>query len=138
MKLTPIASAPDLIHFAADDADGTRLPFSPALQSGRLIFVSGQASTDESGAIVAGTFEQEFRRSFANLEAVLVAAGSGLKRVIQVRSYVRDAANLSLYNALYREIFESPFPTRTTITGCLPETLHFEVECVALANEVTA
>jgi 2-iminobutanoate/2-iminopropanoate deaminase len=107
------------------------LPFSAVVECNGLLFVSGQASTDETGAIVAGTFEEEFRRSVANMEALLLAAGSDLEHIVQVRSYIRDAANVGLYNQLYREVFRAPYPARTTITGCLPPTLHFELECVA-------
>lgn len=111
----------------------TPLPFSLATKVGNLIFVSGQASVDKSGKIVSGTFEEEFRRSMENLRHILEAAGSGLDRVVQVRSYVRDAENLALYNQLYREYFSEPYPARTTLTGCLAS-LQFEIECVAVVK----
>jgi 2-iminobutanoate/2-iminopropanoate deaminase len=113
----------------------TPLPFSLVTQVGDLIFVSGQASVDENGAIVSGTFEEEFRRSLENLRKVLEAAGSGLDKVVQVRSYVRDPQNVKLYNELYREYFKEPLPARTTLTHCLPEVLHFEIECIAVVGE---
>lgn len=111
----------------------TALPFTPVVRFGALLFVSGQASTNAGGAIVPGSFEEEFQRSVDNLERLLTGAGSSLGRIVQVRAYVRDPANLPLYNRLYRERFAAPFPARTTLTGCLPETLHFEIECVAVA-----
>jgi 2-iminobutanoate/2-iminopropanoate deaminase len=114
----------------------TPLPFSLATQVGNLIFVSGQASVDENGAIVSGTFEEEFRRSLENLKKVLEAAGSSLDKVVQVRSYVRDPQNVRLYNELYREYFKEPLPARTTLTHCLPEVLHFEIECIAVTGGV--
>jgi 2-iminobutanoate/2-iminopropanoate deaminase len=114
------------------DTPTSHLPFSPAVQVGDLIFVSGQASVDATGAIVADTFEGEFRRSVENLRKVLEAAGSDLKHVVQTRNYVRDPANVSRYNELYREYFSAPFPARTTITLCLPPTLHYEIECIAV------
>ena len=110
----------------------SHLPFSPAVQVGDLIFVSGQASVDGSGAIVADTFEGEFRRSVENLRKVLESAGSDLKHVVQTRNYVRDPANVARYNELYREYFSAPYPARTTITNCLPTALQFEIECVAV------
>ena len=110
------------------------LPFSPATKVGNLLFVSGQASTDENGNRVPDTFEGEFRRAVENLRRIVEAAGSGLDRVVQVRSYLRDAENLSLYNTLYREYFKEPFPARTTLTGCL-ENLQFEIDCVALVGD---
>ena len=80
------------------------------MRVGDLIFVSGQASVDATGKIVADTFEGEFRRSVENLRKVLETAGSDLKHVIQTRNYVRDAANVPRYNELYREYFSAPFP----------------------------
>jgi len=112
----------------------SHLPFSPAVRVGDLIFVSGQASVDEKGAIVQDTFEGEFRRSVENLRKVLESAGSDLKHVVQTRNYVRDPANVARYNELYREYFSAPFPARTTITHCLPEILHYEIECIAVAK----
>ncbi len=110
----------------------SHLPFSPATRVGDLIFVSGQASVDEKGAIVQDTFEGEFRRSVENLRKVLESAGSDLQHVVQTRNYVRDPANVARYNELYREYFKAPFPARTTITHCLPEILHYEIECIAV------
>ena len=110
----------------------SHLPFSPAVQVGELIFVSGQASVDAKGAIVADSFEGEFRRSVENMRKVLESAGSDLKHVVQTRNYIRDPANVARYNELYREYFSAPFPARTTITNCLPATLQFEIECIAV------
>ena len=111
------------------------LPFSPAVVVGDLIFVSGQASVDEKGAIVSDTFEGEFRRSVENLRRVLESAGSDLAHVVQTRNYVRDAEEVPLYNQLYREYFSEPFPARTTITNCLPAALRYEIEAVAVLRK---
>lgn len=116
----------------AKDTPVSHLPFSPAVKVGDLIFVSGQASVDASGKIITDSFEGEFRRSIENMRKVLEAAGSDLRHVIQTRNYVRDAADVPRYNELYREYFAAPFPARTTITNCLPPTLKYEVECVAV------
>ncbi|HRE83606.1 MAG TPA: RidA family protein [Opitutaceae bacterium] len=115
------------------DTPTSHLPFSPAVRVGDLIFVSGQASVDAEGKIVPDTFEGEFRRSVENLRKVVEAAGSDLKHVVQTRNYVRDASDVARYNELYREYFSAPFPARTTITNCLPATLRFEIECIAVA-----
>jgi 2-iminobutanoate/2-iminopropanoate deaminase len=82
---------------------------------------------------VSDTFEGEFRRSVENMRKVLQAAGSDLAHVVQTRNYVRDAEELPLFNRLYREYFSAPFPVRTTITNCLPPSLRYEIECVAVA-----
>lgn len=130
MNLAAEEVEPGIKHWTFDDVD-RRLPFSAVVEVSGLLFVSGQASTDGTGAIVPGTFEEEFKRSVANLEALLIAAGSDMEHIVQVRCYIRDAVNIGLYNQLYREAFRQPFPARTTITGCLPPALHFELECIA-------
>lgn len=117
------------------DTPVSHLPFSPVARVGDLVFVSGQASVDATGKIISDTFEGEFRRSVENLRKVLQTAGCDLNDVIQTRNYVRDAANVPLYNQLYREYFAAPFPTRTTITNCLPPTLHYEIECIAVVKK---
>lgn len=112
----------------------SHLPFSPAVRVGDVVYVSGQASVDATGKIVSDTFEGEFRRSIENMRLVLQAAGCDLKDVVQTRNYVREAADVPRYNELYREYFSAPFPARTTITNCLPPTLKYEVECIAVAK----
>jgi 2-iminobutanoate/2-iminopropanoate deaminase len=109
----------------------SHLPFSPCVAVGDLIFVSGQASVDKSGAIVNDSFEGEFRRSLENLRSVLRSAGCDLSHVVQTRNYVDNPADLPLYNQLYREYFSEPFPARTTIVNCLGGALKYEVECIA-------
>jgi 2-iminobutanoate/2-iminopropanoate deaminase len=122
---------PNVSHPRNPDTPSPDLPFSPAVVVGELIFVSGQASVDASGQIVSGTFEREFRRSVENLRKVLESAGSDLAHVIQTRTPVRDAGELSLDNNLYREYFSEPYPARTTITNCLPPALRYELEAIA-------
>ena len=123
----PLVSYPQL-----PDTPTSHLPFSPCVVVGDLIFVSGQASVDLQGNIVSDSFEGEFRRSIENVARVLEAAGSDLAHVVQTRNYVRDPEDLPLYNQLYRESFPAPCPARTTITHCLPPSLRYEAEVVAV------
>jgi 2-iminobutanoate/2-iminopropanoate deaminase len=123
---------PRVSHPQLPDTPTSHLPFSPCVVVGDLIFVSGQASVDAQGQIVQDSFEGEFRRSLDNIRKVLAAAGCGLEHVVQTRNYVRDAADLAEFNRLYRETFAAPYPARTTITNCLPPTLRYEIEVVAV------
>lgn len=107
------------------------LPFSPAIQSGDFIFVSGQASVGPDGNIIAGTFEDECRRSFDNLRSILQVAGLDFTDVVQIRGYVGKQEDLGRYNEIYKEYFADPYPARTTLIGCLGDVLKFEVDAVA-------
>lgn len=118
---------------ALDDTPRSHLPFSPCVKVGPFVFVSGQASVDKTGKIVADSFEGEVRRSIENMRDVLKAVGCDLTHVVQTRNYVRDPADVPEFNRLYREYFKTPFPARTTITGCL-QGLKYEIECIAVAQ----
>ena len=135
VRKTAVMSHPLVSYPRQKDTPVSHLPFSPCVAFGELIFVSGQASVDERGAIVSDTFEGEFRRSVANLAKILESAGSDLGHVIQTRNYVRDEEDLPLYNRLYAEVFRQPYPARTTIARCLPATLRYEIEAVAVVRK---
>lgn len=109
-------------------------PFSPALKVNNLVFISGQASVDENEKIVDDDFEGEVRRSFENARKVLAAAGLDFSHVVQVRNYVARQEDLGQFNQLYKEYFQSPYPARTTLIGCLGTLLKFEVDLIAYAE----
>jgi 2-iminobutanoate/2-iminopropanoate deaminase len=116
-KMPPVPSSP--------------LPFSASVSAGGFVFVSGQASVDATGQIVNDTFEGEMRRSIANVVAILRIRGMTLKDVVQVRSYVGRQEDLAEYNRIYRELFSSPYPARTTIIGVLGSLLKYEIDVTA-------
>lgn len=106
----------------------SHLPFSPGIITGDYLFVSGQASVDDTGKIVVDTFAGECRRSFDNLKRIVEAAGASLDDAVQVRNYVSNQEDLIEFNTIYREYFNEPFPARTTLIGCLGTALKFEVD----------
>ena len=110
----------------------SHLPFAPAVEANGFVFVSGQASVDNGGAIISGTFEEEMRRSLANVESVLASAGLTLRDVLRVTSYLQDAADGPRYNEIYPEYFTDPVPARTTISNCLSPALKFEIDVIAV------
>lgn len=110
-------------------SDGPLL--SPATRAGDLVFVSGQASVDESGAIVAGTFAEEMHRSIDNVRRILALEGLGLDDVVKVNVYLGNPTNLAEYNQLYPTYFKTPRPARTTLVGCLIDAIKFEIDVVA-------
>ncbi len=114
------------------DVPVSSLPFSPALRVGEFVFVSGQASVDESGNIINDTFEGELRRSFENARKILQASGLDFSDVVQVRNYVANQEDLPKFNELYKEYFTMPYPARTTLIGCLGTLLKFEVDLMAV------
>jgi len=118
-------------------APAARLPFSGAVVAGDLVFISGQASVGPGGEIISGSFEDEMRRSMENLRAVLASCGIDWSAVIQTRNYIKDPQNLPLFNGIYEEYFQPPYPARTTLSHCLGQ-LKFEIDAIAVLRRAGA
>lgn len=112
-------------------AGGEGPPLSMFTRHGDLIFVSGHGAVDSTGHYLAPDFEGQMHHTMKLLGKTLRDAGTDFSRVLSVRAYIQDPANLPLYNQIYRQYFGAPWPARTTITNCLPPGLEFEIECVA-------
>lgn len=108
--------------------------FPPFVRAGEFLFVSGQASVDEHGTIVPGTFAEEMHRSIENVRRILAAEGLALSDVVKVNAYVADPADLPEYNRRYPDYFPWPRPARTTITNCLTDAIKFELDVIAHAG----
>jgi 2-iminobutanoate/2-iminopropanoate deaminase len=122
----------DVVH--APHAPAAVGPYSHAARAGALLHLSGQTPIDPAtGALVTGDVGTQTRRVFANLAAVLAAAGAGLGDVVKVTVYLTDMADFADMNAVYAEVFDEPYPARTTVAVAgLPLGARVEIEAVAL------
>jgi 2-iminobutanoate/2-iminopropanoate deaminase len=106
--------------------------YSPALVAGDLVFVSGQVPRDpETGALLGTTVEEQTRAVLANVARLLGYAGASLSDVVSVTAYLADIGDWDAFNEVYREHFEPPYPTRTTLGAHLHGVL---VEISAIAK----
>jgi 2-iminobutanoate/2-iminopropanoate deaminase len=78
---------------------------------GGFIFVSGQVGQDPAtGKIVAGGVERQAEQIFANLSAVLAAAGKSLNDAVRVGVYLTNMGDFATMNGVYAKHFSQPFP----------------------------
>jgi reactive intermediate/imine deaminase len=107
-------------------------PYSQAVRSGRLVFLSGQIPLDPAtGQLVEGDIATQSRRVFDNLRAVCQAAGGDLDRVARVGIYVVDLADFAAVNGVMAEYFDAPYPARSTIeVSGLPRGARVEVDAI--------
>ena len=108
-------------------------PYSHAAEIDGLVFLSGQTPMDPStGKLATGDIKAQTRQCFANLFAVLEAAGLAGDNVIKTSVFLTDMANFPAMNEVYAEHFSSPFPARTTIgVKELPLGAMIEIEMIA-------
>jgi reactive intermediate/imine deaminase len=113
----------------SDGAPAPGGPYSQAIRSGGFLFLAGQGPFRTDGSKVEGSFEDQARQTFRNLEAVASAAGASLADAVRVGVYLRDMSNFADLNRVYPEFFRDPMPARTTIQSDLPG---FEIEVDAV------
>jgi len=105
-------------------------PYSQAVKTGLVVFLSGQVGLDPAtGQLVGPTIEAQVRQAFANLAAVARASGGSLADAVKLTLFLTDLGHFSQVNALMAELVPQPFPARSTIgVAGLPRDALFEVE----------
>lgn len=119
---------------ATNDAPHAIGPYSQAVRSGNMLFLSGQIALDpKSGNLIEGDFAAQSRRVFDNLRAVLRAGGADFKNVTRATVYLTDLGNFQTLNSIYAEYFGSHKPARSTVgVAQLPRGAQVEVDLIAV------
>ena len=90
--------------------------FTDAVRAGNLLFVSGFVPVDGEGRLVGGDdVVAQVRQVFANLAAVLGAAGATFADVVKVTVYLTDIADRARINPVRQEIFGDTRPASTLV-----------------------
>ena len=110
-------------------------PFSSAVRTGDLLFVSGQiGSKVENGTpvLVAGGIEAESHQALDNVRAVVERGGSSMSRVVKCTVMLADMKDWPKFNEIYASYFPGPKPARSAFgANGLALGAHIEVECIA-------
>ncbi len=121
-----------VIHTAA--APAAVGPYSQAVVagSGQTVYLSGQIGLEPgSGELVSENFEAQVRQAFANMQAVIQAAGGTLDSIVKLTLFLTDLSKFASANAIMAELIPQPFPARSTIgVSSLPKGAQFEVEAI--------
>jgi 2-iminobutanoate/2-iminopropanoate deaminase len=107
-------------------------PYSHAVQSGGLLFCSGQVPLDpETGKLVEGSIGDQTRRCLENLEVVCAAAGASLADAVRLGVYVTDMSTFPEVNEAYATFFGDGPPARSAIgVAALPLGARVEVDAI--------
>ena len=109
----------EIIH--TDDAPAAVGPYSQAIKTGGLLFVSGQIPLDTQGNIVGNDVTTQTRQVLNNLKTIIESAGMALSNTIKCTCFLKNMGDFAAFNAVYSEYFGSILPAR---------------ECVEVASKV--
>jgi 2-iminobutanoate/2-iminopropanoate deaminase len=108
-------------------------PYSQAIASGDLVFLSGQIPLDpRTGALVEGDIAAQTERVLDNLAAVLAAAGCDFSNVVRTTIYLVDLGDFQIVNETYGKRFGQTPPARATVqVSALPKGARVEIDAIA-------
>jgi 2-iminobutanoate/2-iminopropanoate deaminase len=108
--------------------------YTDAVRAGNLLFVSGCVPVDGDGRLVPGDVVAQTRQVFANVAAVLAAAGAGFGDVVKVTVFLVDVDDREAVNTVREEVFGAARPASTLVevSRLAVPGAHIEVEAVAL------
>ncbi|GMO58684.1 MAG: RidA family protein [Rickettsiales bacterium] len=110
-------------------------PYSQAISSGDLLFISGQLGIDIATGNLGANIEEQTKNSLNNLKAVLQKEGLDFSNILKTTIFMTNLADFGKVNEIYATYFAQDFPARSTIqVAGLPKGGLIEIEVIASKN----
>jgi 2-iminobutanoate/2-iminopropanoate deaminase len=109
-------------------------PYSQAIKANGLVFVSGQLSLRPGEKeLTPGAIDEQTEQVFANLSAILEAAGTSLEKVVKTTVFLQNLDDFPGMNEVYAKHVGATPPARSTVeVAKLPSGALVEIEAIAL------
>lgn len=108
-------------------------PYSQAVVSGNMVFLSGQIPVDPATGKIADTIEEQARQSIVNIINILKEGGMTLNNVVKTSVFLSDLNDFDKVNKIYAEYFSEPYPARSCVqVAAIPKGCKVEIECIAV------
>lgn len=109
-------------------------PYSQAVQTGNMLFISGQIPIDpETNQLITGSISDEAKQVMENLEALLISAGFSFENVVKTTIFLSDMKHFAEINEVYGAYFKSEYPARETVAVLgLPKNVNVEISLIAV------
>ncbi len=108
-------------------------PYSQGVLNNNILFVSGQLGIDPGTGEMPAGFAEQANLVFANIKAILEAAGMGFPHIVKVTVFLKDMGNFAALNEIYARNFSTPYPAREAIeVARLPKDGQIEISVIAM------
>ncbi|WP_121045208.1 RidA family protein [Helicobacter pylori] len=109
-------------------------PYSQAIATNDLVFVSGQLGIDATTGEFKGTdIHSQTTQSMENIKAILKEAGLGMDSVVKTTILLKSLDDFAVVNEIYGSYFTEPYPARATFqVAKLPKDALVEIEAIAI------
>ncbi|GAA7459541.1 RidA family protein [Helicobacter pylori] len=109
-------------------------PYSQAIATNDLVFVSGQLGIDAStGEFKGADIHSQTTQSMENIKAILKEANLGMDSVVKTTILLKSLDDFAVVNEIYGSYFTEPYPARATFqVAKLPKDALVEIEAIAI------
>ncbi|KAA6513011.1 RidA family protein [Helicobacter pylori] len=109
-------------------------PYSQAIATNDLVFVSGQLGIDAStGEFKGADIHSQTTQSMENIKAILKEVGLGMDSVVKTTILLKNLDDFAVVNEIYGSYFKEPYPARATFqVAKLPKDALVEIEAIAI------
>ncbi|AFI02672.1 RidA family protein [Helicobacter pylori] len=109
-------------------------PYSQAIVTNDLVFVSGQLGIDVStGEFKGADIHSQTTQSMENIKAILKEANLGMDSVVKTTILLKSLDDFAVVNEIYGSYFTEPYPARATFqVAKLPKDALVEIEAIAI------
>jgi 2-iminobutanoate/2-iminopropanoate deaminase len=109
-------------------------PYSQAIASGNMLFISGQIAIQRStGKIITDNIVAESEQVMQNLQEILKAGGMDFTNVVKSSIFLKSMDDFTKVNEVYGKYFTSEPPARETVqVSRLPKDVNVEISCIAI------
>ncbi len=115
-----------------DKAPAAIGPYSQAVQTGNIVFISGQVAINPKTGELSGDIKEQAAQVFENIKAVLESQGLTTENVVKTTVFLTDMNDFQTVNEVYAEYFKEDCPARSAVAVCaLPKGAKIECEAIA-------
>ena len=116
-----------------DNAPEAIGPYSQGIIANGLVYTAGQIPLDpETSELVKDSFEDEVERVLKNIDAILIAGGSSLNKLIKLTVFITDLKLFGELNEIFADYFPVNPPARSAVeVSALPMGARIEIEAIA-------
>jgi len=108
-------------------------PYSQAILSNGMLFVSGQMGLDVKTNEIPEDVSAQTRQVLENIKAIVAEAGGSMENVVKCSVFLKDMSEFAEMNSVYGEFFSEPYPARVTVEAArLPKDVKVEIEAIAV------
>ena len=120
-------------RISTDKAPAAIGPYSQALDTGNMLFISGQIPIDPATGTMPETVEAQAKQVLTNIQNILAEAGLTMANVVKTSVFLSDLGDFAAVNEVYASFFKEPYPARSCVqVAAIPKGAKVEIETIAV------